>query len=57
MKLIDWISTNSEWLFQGLGVTILIGIASLIFKKKASQFISKSKNVTQIGGDVHINDK
>lgn len=53
----NWLIKNVEWLFSGIGVTIL----SLIFMRRRSgkviqQSVKKSSNVTQIGGDVKVGE-
>ncbi|MCE1273400.1 MAG: hypothetical protein LWW75_02605 [Chlorobiales bacterium] len=36
IKIMDWIIQNAEWVFSGIGVAVITGIASLIFKKKGA---------------------
>jgi len=53
----DWLSKNYQWVFSGVGVAL---IGSIFFAKSrsksrsVSQSAKKSKNVTQVGGDVSI---
>lgn len=47
--IIDFLSKNKEWLFSGLGASVLIGVASILKKKQDSekkQTQTVSQNVT-----------
>lgn len=53
---IDWLNQNKEWLFQGIGVTLLIGIAAIIKTvfirngvKAAPRFPPRDFNYSQLG--------
>lgn len=58
-QIIDWIVENQEWIFSGIGVTLLLGIIGFIckrFTKKSNEEKTikieqknKGKNATQIG--------
>lgn len=55
-RIIEWINTNKEWVFSGVGVTIVATcinvIIKLIQKNKKScsiQMKNKGEHVTQIG--------
>lgn len=56
-----WIVENANWIFDGIGVTILVAIAGLFVKKKlnskSAQTINSGNNSTNIqsGKDVNIN--
>lgn len=62
---IAWIDNNKDWLFEGLGVTVLCGIAwvlwTLFFKEKANttQTINSGNNSIniQVGQDLKIREK
>jgi hypothetical protein len=62
--MLDWIVANREWLFEGLGVTLLVGAGLLVkrfvtgkAKPKHSNQVqrsgSNSSNI-QVGGDLSI---
>lgn len=58
-NIINWINENREWMFSGIGATVLIGIFGFIWKRftknsnKEKPIIIKQKNdgenATQIG--------
>ena len=58
-QIINWIIENKEWIFSGIGVTLLLGIVGFIYKKftkksneeKTIKIEQKNegKNATQIG--------
>lgn len=58
-QIIDWIAANQEWIFSGIGVTLLLGIIGFIRKRltknsneeKTIKIEQKNegKNTTQIG--------
>ncbi|UZJ37367.1 MULTISPECIES: hypothetical protein [unclassified Prosthecochloris] len=37
-KFYVWIIQNQEWVFSGIGVAVITGIVSLIFKKKVASY-------------------
>lgn len=61
METIDWIYDNREWLFSGIGISVLtvigVGIRKLLKKKEKSnenskiliKQVNKGTNNTQIG--------
>lgn len=58
---INWISTNKAWLFEGLGVVIILGIVQYFWKRnRASQSEQSVSNTAtgnrniQAGRDVNI---
>ncbi|PWX59631.1 hypothetical protein CYK85_13865 [Clostridium perfringens] len=57
----EWIIENKEWLFSGIGVTILVAIAGLFVRNKRDgknvQTIKSGDNSTNIqsGEKVNIN--
>lgn len=66
--IVDFLSTNKEWLFSGIGATVVIaligGIARIVyyklFKQKTTdpqvvQIAGDFGNNTHIGGNVIIN--
>jgi hypothetical protein len=46
--MLDWIITNKEWIFSGVGVFVLTFIFALIRKK------NKSNTINQKAGDKSI---
>ncbi len=50
----DWLVKNMEWLFSGIGVTVLGWLISRQYRPKIDQSVKKSSNVTQVGGNVRI---
>lgn len=58
---LKWIMENADWLFSGLGVTILTALGGIFVKKKLdnknSQTINSGNNSTNIqgGGNVNVN--
>jgi len=58
---LEWIIENKEWLFSGIGVTILVAIAGLFIRNKRDgknvQTIKSGDNSTNIqsGEKVNIN--
>lgn len=58
-QIINWIIENQEWIFSGIGVTLLLGIIRYIckrFTKKSNEEKTikieqknEGKNATQIG--------
>ena len=62
-KVIKWLCENKEWIFSGIGLTV-ISIIGYFFKKKKSitgSNISSSFNIgshiTQVNGNYTINGK
>ena len=61
MNNLEWIIENKEWLFSGIGVTILVAIAGLFIRNKRDgknvQTIKSGDNSTNIqsGEKVNIN--
>lgn len=62
-KVFNWIIENREWVFSGIGVTVLLGIIGsfrkIFFRKsddeKHIRIVQKSEgqNSTQIGIQIH----
>lgn len=60
--LTNWLSVNKSWIFEGIGVVVILGVVRFFWKKKngnqAEPTISNTavgnKNI-QAGGDVNIN--
>lgn len=58
-NIINWMIENCEWVFSGIGVTVLVGIIGFIRKRVAKDSDGKQpikieqknegKNATQIG--------
>lgn len=55
IEMIEWILKNKEWVFSGIGVFVITGIAGLlkIKKKDGGATVDNSSSVT-ISGDVNI---
>ncbi|OOE86794.1 hypothetical protein [Salinivibrio sharmensis] len=56
----SWLLENKEWVFSGIGVSVLIFLLSLFRKNPSSTQIQKSgDNSTnyQSGGDINIGNK
>ena len=59
-NLFEWILYNKEWVFSGIGVAVLGGIAAIIRRKKLTisssqkQKSGRHSNNVQIGGGVQI---
>lgn len=54
MILLEWI----EWVFSGIGVTIIVAIGGIIFKKRNNdnqQNIKAGKHSTNIQGGRNVN--
>ncbi|NRT90080.1 hypothetical protein [Clostridium beijerinckii] len=54
-----WIIENADWIFSGIGVTIILIIGGLFFKKKLDsknvQTINSGNNSTNIQGGKNVN--
>lgn len=59
MNNLEWIIENKEWLFSGIGVTILVAIAGLFIRNKRDgknvQTIKSGDNSTNIQGGEKVN--
>lgn len=56
MNILNWIYQNKEWIFSGIGITVLTILATLLFKKKdkkssknSIEQLNQGDNSTQIG--------
>lgn len=59
-KVFAWLYEEKEWLFSGIGVTVIIGVITFFFKKTRSSHTQKIKTGDhstsyQAGGDMSIN--
>lgn len=53
----DWLMKNIEWVFSGIGVTIIGWFFTLRKSTKdVSQSVKSSSNVMQVGGDVKVGE-
>ncbi len=51
MDVLKWVNENKDWLFEGIGVTVLLGMAAFFFKKKNSNNNDEqSMTFNQTGG-------
>jgi hypothetical protein len=51
----NWISNNKSWLFEGVGVALLIGLVNFFWKKKKiNDSNSTNSNNSIKGGDNNI---
>ncbi|REG86558.1 hypothetical protein [Marinomonas pollencensis] len=56
----NWLIENKEWIFSGVGVSVIIFILSVLRKNSDSKQVQKSgANSTnyQAGGDIKIGEK
>lgn len=56
----NWLTNNSEWIFSGIGVAVLMAIFGWIYRAKQNNQVQKSgKNSTniQVGGNFTIKTK
>lgn len=53
----DWLMKNIEWVFSGIGVAV-IGWFFMLRKSRENvrQSVKNSFNVTQVGGDVKVEE-
>lgn len=54
----DWIVTNKEWVFSGIGVTGIVSFLAFFKKKsdkKQSQVSGSNSTNLQVGGDATVN--
>lgn len=47
-SIIEWVSDNAHWIFDGIGVTVLIGIVGVFSRKRKDK--SNSIRIAQKGG-------
>jgi predicted membrane metal-binding protein len=47
--MIDWVISNKEWVFSGIGVAVLAAILSVLLRSRSKQ--RKSTVLQQSGGD------
>lgn len=52
-SIFKWIGDNITWIFDGIGVTVVVGIVGIFAKKKYDTY--KSTKITQKGGKGSIN--
>lgn len=56
---LKWIIENADWIFDGIGVTILVALGGLFVKKKldnpSTQNIKTGNNSTNIQGGKDVN--
>ena len=61
MEIINWLNSNKEWIFSGIGVGIISIIITLFFKRSQSKKqIQKSGNNSvniQVGDNLNIHTK
>ena len=55
----EWIIENAEWIFDGIGVTVIVAVIGIFFKNKkdsSGQTINSGNNSTNIQGEnVNVN--
>ena len=61
VPMLVWLSENKEWVFSGIGATVLAGVIALLRRSKPSSQQEQhggehSVNI-QVGGDVNRSDK
>ena len=61
MEIINWLNSNKEWIFSGIGVAIISVVVTLFFKRSHSKKqIQKSGNNSiniQVGDNLNIHTK
>jgi hypothetical protein len=50
-QIIEWISENKNWLFEGLGVTILVGLWAFFRNRNRGENISPNGGINQSMGN------
>ena len=56
--MLDWLNTNRDWVFSGVGVTIIGGLSTIFFSKKDDKenTIEVSPVIeTNSGNNININ--
>lgn len=63
-KLLGWLCGNKEWIFSGIGLTVISFIARFFFKKKKSNTgnhqsssFNIGSHITQVNGNNTVNGK
>lgn len=63
-KLLGWLCGNKEWIFSGIGLTVISFIARFLFKKKKSDVgnhqsssFNIGSHITQVNGNYTVNGK
>ena len=63
-KVLEWICSNKEWIFSGIGLTIISFIARFLFKKSKSNTgnnqsgsFNNGSHITQVNGNYTVNGK
>ena len=58
--ILQYVADNKEWIFSGVGVSVVVVVAGFFFRKKSgiNQSLKSGTNSTNIqaGQDVHINN-
>lgn len=61
MEIINWLNSNKEWIFSGIGVAIISIVIHLLFKRyQSKKQIQKSGNNSiniQVGDNLNIHTK
>lgn len=61
MEIINWLNSNKEWIFSGIGAGLILFIITLLFKRSQSKKqIQKSGNNSvniQIGDSLNLHSK
>jgi membrane protein implicated in regulation of membrane protease activity len=62
MAIINWLSSNKEWIFSGIGVAVISTIVALFFrryqiKKKQIQKSGNNSINIQVGGNLNLSSK
>lgn len=63
-KVLEWLWDNKEWIFSGIGFTVVSFIARFLFKKRKcntgnhqSSSFNIGSHITQVNGNYTINGK
>lgn len=63
-NVVEWVCDNEEWIFSGIGLTIISFIVRFLFKKKKSNTgnhqsssFNIESHITQVNGNYIVNGK
>lgn len=58
MEILNWVNSNKEWLFSGIGVAVIVALISLFVKHpRSKKQIQKSGNDSvniQVGDNLNL---
>jgi hypothetical protein len=50
-RILEWISENKNWLFEGLGVTLLVGLWALLKNRNKGENTPSNDGINQSMGN------